>query len=309
MRKAFFITSTGVCFFIFLFSACSKKEQIILISTSGISDWLSPETRNNSGFAVLKKAIEKEKQYSIVLDMGNWLTTIPEGRITKANAIIDCMNNVGYSLAMIGNNDLSFPPENFNKILNESEFSLLASNIYLKTGDRPKHTKPHHIVKLQKTSIGIFSINTFDPENLSSAKTLPFYRLEKENYEITRNVKTLLDNGSKIIIMLLNFNSLKNDFHLKEFYKCIASGNYAPDIVIANGLTLEKQLKINRTYFINQGKESSIVLRTQISINPKTGKSSGISSKTISLNKNEFGEDLEVLKIETSHIKKNIRYF
>ena len=302
MRKALFISSITFCCFIFLFSACSRKEKVVIISTAGLSDWLSAETHPNA-FAVFKKAIEKEKHQSIVLDMGNWLTTIPEGRLTKINALIDCMNHTGYSLAMIGNKDLSFSPKNFNKTLNKSKFPILASNIYLKTGARAKHTKPRHVIKLEKTSMGVFSINTFDIQKLRSAKTLPFYRLENENYEIPRNVNSLRKSGSKIIIMLINIVA-KKDFDLKKFYKHIARGNYAPDIVIVNGLISEKQLKINHTYFVNQPADSFRALRTQLSINPQTGKLLGVSSKIIFLNKKKFGEDKEILTIETSHIKK-----
>ena len=304
MRKTFFLASTVMCVFVFLFSGCSRKEKIIIISTSGISDWLSPEKRDIGSFAVLKKAIENEKQYSIVVDMGDWLTTIPEGRLLKTNALIDCMNHTGYSLAMIGNKDLSFSPKTLNKTLPKSKFSILASNVYLKTGERAKYAKPRHIINLKNTSIGVFSINTFDGINLNSAKTLPFYRLEKENYEIARNVNALRKSGSKIVIMLLNIKPLKKDFPLKDFFKLIARGNRAPDIVIVNGLTREKQLKINRTYFINQVKNSSSALRTKISLNSKTGKLSGVSWKTISLDKKKLGEDAEILKLETGHRKK-----
>ncbi len=309
MRKTFLIASTTICIFVFLFSACSRKEKILIISTSGISDWLSNDTNNTGSFAILKKAIEKEKSYSIVLDMGNWLTTIPEGRLTKTNALIDCMNCTGYSFAMLGNKDLSFSPKNLNKPLTKSKFPILTSNVYLKTGSRAKYAKPRHIIKLKKTSIGLFSINTFEAQNLNSAKTLPFYRLEKENYEIARNVAALKESGAKIIIMLINVRPAKKDFPIKDFpikdfYKTIARGNNAPDIVLINGLNSGKQLKINHTYFVNQVRNSSLALKTKISINTKTGKLSGIAIKTISLNKKKIGEDDKILKLETAHIKK-----
>ncbi|MBU2530212.1 MAG: 5'-nucleotidase C-terminal domain-containing protein, partial [Elusimicrobia bacterium] len=220
--------------------------------------------------------------------------------------LIDCMNNTGYSLAILGNTDISFPSETLDKNLTKSSFSILASNVYLKkTGAQPPYAKVRHILNIKNNSIGFFSINTFDEKKFNSAKTLPFYRLEKENYEIARNVNNLKKSGAKIIIMLLNITPLKKDFRVKEFYKLIAKGNYSPDIVIVNGLTSEKQVKINHTYFINQVKNSSIALKTDISINSKTGKLSGVSSKNIILNKKDLGENTEILKIETTH-KKNI---
>lgn len=303
MRKVFLSGLSAICLLIFLFSACARKEKIIIFSTSGISDWLSAEKKKKGGFAVLKKAIKKENHNSIVLDMGHWLTYIPEGRQRNINSIIACMNSVGYSLAIPGNKDLSFKPKNLNAPLKNSKFPIIASNTYLRTGARPQYAKARHILKLKNTAIGFFSINTFDAENMSAPKKLPFYRLEKENYEIARNVAELKKTGSKIIVMLLNIEP-KKGLKFKKLCKFIASGKNAPDMVIINGLTQKKQLKINRTYFVNQTEDSSSVLRIKTSINPQTGKLAGVSSKILPLDKKDLGEDLKILKLETAHIKK-----
>ena len=289
------------------FCACSKKEEVVLFVTARLEGRISSapdpalKSAGAGGLAVFKNIYDREKRPRLALDLGNWLSDMPEGRIIGSQAVIECMAAVPYSAAALGYRDLTLDPRELEKLSKTAPFPLLASNLYLKNDKKPEFLRSYALLQAGGRKIGVFAINVSDPKKTNQPKYLLNYRLEKESYEIEKALKPLKEGGAKITVMLLNINP--KTAAKPEFYRKFLEKLPKTDLVITDEPSLKKPFKAGKSWVVPSGRGSSAA-RVTLSIDPATGALSGIDWSMIVLDKARYGEDPGVLKVINRHLRR-----
>ncbi len=198
-----------VCSVIFAFSSCSQsdKDENSYISenaSSGFSDEISNEDfgdersddivilytndvhcgiNDNVGYAGLasyKKDMEEAYKYVTLVDCGDAVQGDYLGTLSKGEFIIDIMNEVGYSFAVVGNHEFDYGMERLSQLIEKSSAKYLACNVtYSGTGENSmKNTTPYDIVEYGDISVGYIGVST--PESIS--KSTPDYFMENGEF-------------------------------------------------------------------------------------------------------------------------------
>jgi len=293
----------GVLPLLLSFSACSRTDKITLFATARAEGWLwsrpAADDKKGSGeaggYAVLRKVYDLEKQPKLAVDLGNWFSETPEGYLTKGAAAAACMNSVPYAVSALGPEDLTLAPGDLEKLVRASSFAVVASNLYLRNNKKPAFLTSQHIIELGGTKIGFLAVTVMDPAKFGAQRYLPNYKLEKESYEIERAVKTLKDGGARVTVLLLGVNPKKSAGG--DFYDSFLAKTPRLDLVLTDDPGLKKPRRVNKTWVVSVPHKLSAVSRIELSIEPDTGRLTGVGAKNILLDKNKYGEDKETLAV------------
>ena len=295
----------------FILCSCSKKDETVIFVTARLEGRISSapdpalKDAGAGGLAVFKNIFKLEKRPKLALDLGNWLSDTPEGRIMGSQAIIECMAAVPYSASALGYRDLTLNLRELEKLSKTAVFPLLASNLYLKNSKKPEFLHSYALLQAGGRKIGVFAINVSDPQKVNQPKYLLNYRLEKESYEIEKALRLLKEGGAKITVMLLNINpktTVKPEFYRKFLEKLPKT-----DLVITDEPSLKKPFKAGRSWVAPSGRGASAA-RIILAIDPATDALACIDWSMILLDKARYGEDAGVLKIVNRHLRRLENY-
>ena len=299
---------------LFSLSACSKTDKITIYATARSGGWLwaRPETDSSKdkgeigGYAVLRKVYDQEKNPKLAVDLGNWFSDTPEGYLTRGGAVAACMNAVPYAVAALGPEDLVLPPANLEKLVRASSFTVLASNLYLRDSNKkPAFIKSQHIVSTGGIQIGFLAITIMDPAKANVRNYLSGYKLEKENYEIERSLRSLKAAGARVTVLLLGINPRRPA--VRDFYASLLDKLPRLDLVITDDPGLKKPLRVNKAWVVPAPPRLKSAARIELSFEPGTGRLLGIEARNILLEKNKYGEEktaLETVNRQRAIIKK-----
>ena len=125
-----------------------------------------------SGLMAVKTATEETygKDNVILVDCGDSIQGESMGTLTKGEALVDLMNQLGYSLAAPGNHEFDWGVDNFAERVKQAEYTYLCCNLTdLRTG------KPlfdgYKVVEINGVKVGFVGIDT--PETFF--KSTPTY--------------------------------------------------------------------------------------------------------------------------------------
>ena len=152
------------------------KEIVILYTNDvhcGVTDGMG-----YVGVARVKAALEAAGKEVILVDNGDAVQGDVIGTLSKGEAIVELMNDVGYDVAVIGNHEFDYGMEQFKKNVSLAKFQYVCCNfIDLSTGE--SYLKPYTIIEKAGKKIAFVGIDT--PESFT--KSTPKYFQDAEgNY-------------------------------------------------------------------------------------------------------------------------------
>lgn len=137
----------------------------------------------------------------LLFDSGDIFQGTPLGTKTEGKAIIEYMNQVGYTAAAAGNHDFDLGKEVFINLTKTANFPILAANlINTETGLTFEYIKPYMLIEQQGLKIGVFGISTESTENMSFAKNIEGLDFTSEKPAAIKAVAKLKELGADIII-------------------------------------------------------------------------------------------------------------
>ncbi|TVY05512.1 bifunctional metallophosphatase/5'-nucleotidase [Paenibacillus cremeus] len=137
----------------------SHERTITILETSDVHGNLLPiQYANNStveyGFARLATLIRQEKKRHasvLLIDNGDLIQGTPlayhHARLDAAapSPMVQCLNELGYDAAVIGNHEFNYGPELLNKAVRESAFPWLSANIVNAATGEPYFGQPYWV--------------------------------------------------------------------------------------------------------------------------------------------------------------------
>lgn len=117
----------------------------------------------------IKKQLEKEYRYVLLVDAGDHLQGTEFGSLDKGATIVQLMNKAGFDLAVPGNHDFDYGMDTFLKRTQEAEFPYLSCNFYHQSdGIRAERLlEPFHAYHFGKEIVAFIGITT--PETILNA--------------------------------------------------------------------------------------------------------------------------------------------
>gem|GEM_PF-807574 len=283
-----------LCFF--FLQSCSRKADITIFATAHSGDWLWKGRGGQSGgYATLRRIYELEKGPKLAVDLGNWLGETPEGYLTRGAAAAACMNAVPYSVSALGPEDLVLAPAELEKLAKAASFPVVASNLYLRDDKKPAFLKTHYIAALGGTRVGFLAVTIMDPAKFGVQRYLPNYKFEKESYEMERALRSLRNGGARVTVLLLVLNPRKPV--PRDFYESFLKSAPRPDLIITDDPGLKKPKKHGKTWVAPVPHELAAAARIGLSIDPGTGRLSGVAAGIIELDKTRRGESPSVVSV------------
>ena len=156
-----------------------KKEPIYIFYTSDVHCGLN----DNVSFAALKGLIEetkKEHKDVLLVDSGDYLQGGNLGSLTRGEAIVDMMNEMGYDYATFGNHEFDYGMDRLKELIERADFELIASN-YLYTGNKTsvfEGVPEYRIRDFGHTKVGFIGVMTPD----ALVTSVPSSFMENDEY-------------------------------------------------------------------------------------------------------------------------------
>lgn len=154
-------------------AASGKSNDIVILyindAHANIDRPLSFDT-----IGALKKKLEKEYRYVLLVDAGDHLQGTEYGSLDKGATIIQLMNKAGFDLAVPGNHDFDYGMDTFLKRTEEADFPYLSCNFYHQSdGVRAERLlEPFHAYHFGKEIVAFIGITT--PETILNAAPAHF---------------------------------------------------------------------------------------------------------------------------------------
>ena len=199
MRKLFsFLCSVMLiailCVPVSAFDEGKSNDIVILYINDAHANLDRPLSYDTIG--AIKKQLEKEYRYVLLVDAGDHLQGTEFGSLDKGATIVQLMNKAGFDLAVPGNHDFDYGMDTFLKRTQEAEFPYLSCNFYHQSdGVRGERLlEPFHAYHFGKEIVAFIGITT--PETILNAAPSHF---QDDNgnfcYEISgcENGKALYD--------------------------------------------------------------------------------------------------------------------
>ena len=106
-----------------------KSSDIVILYTNDTHAYIDgPLSFDTIG--ALKKNLEKQYKYVLLVDAGDHLQGTAYGSMDKGASIVQLMNKAGYDLATPGNHEFDYGMDAFLKRTQEADFSYLSCNLY-----------------------------------------------------------------------------------------------------------------------------------------------------------------------------------
>ncbi len=138
-------------------AAATLSKPLVVLFTSDVhcgidSNW------GYAGLVVAKEYFAKDN-YVLLVDDGDALQGEPVGTMTRGEAIIDIMNEVGYDIAIPGNHDFDYGVQEFLKLAERAKYEYISCN-FNKEGELV--FKPYTIREFDGVKIGFVGVTTPD---------------------------------------------------------------------------------------------------------------------------------------------------
>lgn len=149
-------------------AATGKSNNIVILYTNDAHATIDrPLSYDTIG--AIKKQLEKEYRYVLLVDAGDHLQGTEFGSLDKGASIVQLMNKAGYDLAAPGNHDFDYGMDTFLKRTQEADFPYLSCNFYHQSdGVRgEKLLEPFQAYHFGKEIVAFIGITT--PETLLNA--------------------------------------------------------------------------------------------------------------------------------------------
>ena len=264
---------------------------LTIIGTNDVHGVFSPSPGRGglatiSGYVNAVRAARDEDGGAVLLiDAGDmWQGTL-ESNLAEGATVVEAYNAMGYTAAAIGNHEFDFGPVGEAAIPEEAgddgrgalkqraremQFPLLASNLLIEsTGESIDwdNVSPSTMIDVQGVKIGIIGAITEETPFRTMAANIVGLDIEALTTAITREAKTLRDNGASIVIVTAHAGSRCEEFSdPHDLSSCYMDGEI---MRVANALApgLVNHIVAGHTHqriahFVNETSITSSVART-----------------------------------------------
>lgn len=148
----------------------------------------------------MAKDLKAKGENVLILDAGDSLHGQTTTNLSKGGAMVEIMNDVGYSAMTPGNHDFNFGVARLQELSELMDFPLLAANVRI--GDGQLLFQPYEVFRMNGLTVGVFGIVT--PETLTKAdpRIVAGLTFEDPAAISADMVQTLQSEGCDIIIAL-----------------------------------------------------------------------------------------------------------
>ena len=129
-----------------------------------------------AGLCEVIKHVEKSGDHVILVDDGDSIQGEPMGTVSKGEANIELMNEVGYDVAIPGNHEFDYGMENFLKLTEKADFPYISCN-FNKEGELV--FDPYVIKEFDDIKVAFVGVTT--PETLTTS-TPKYFQDENGEY-------------------------------------------------------------------------------------------------------------------------------
>lgn len=153
-----------------------EAKDIVILYTNDVHCGIA-DNIGYAGLARVKAAYEAAGKEVILVDCGDSVQGDVIGTLSKGEALVELMNDVGYDVAVPGNHEFDYGMDQFNKNVSLAKFQYICCNFLNDKGEAV--LKPYTIVEKAGKKIAFVGIDT--PESFT--KSTPVYFQDGEgNY-------------------------------------------------------------------------------------------------------------------------------
>lgn len=162
----------------------APAEEICILYTNDVHCGYD-ENMGYEGVAAAKDTLEKLGKNVILVDAGDATQGALIGLLTDGSAIIDIMNEVGYSAMAVGNHEFDYGVENIKELAERADFDIISCNFLDKDGNLV--FTPYTVVAAGDRKVAFIGISTprtpvtTMPSNFKDSEGNQIYSFSGEN--------------------------------------------------------------------------------------------------------------------------------
>ncbi len=155
--------------------APERSADVVILYTSDVHCGVD-QGFGYAGLAAIRDYLAAEGNDVILVDDGDSIQGEPIGTMTKGEAIIDLMNQAGYSIAIPGNHDFDYGMDQFLSLAKKAKFEYISCNF---NHEGELVFKPYVIRDLGGAKVAFVGVTT--PKTLTSS-TPKYFQDENGNF-------------------------------------------------------------------------------------------------------------------------------
>ena len=144
------------------------KHDIVILATSDVHCGVD-ENFGYAGLEQIRETLEKNGDFTILVDCGDSIQGEGIGTITRGGAVIDLMNDLKYDAAVPGNHEFDYGMDRFLELAAKADFPYISCN-FNREGDLV--FSPYLIKEVNGTKIGFVGVTT--PKTVTSSAPAAF---------------------------------------------------------------------------------------------------------------------------------------
>lgn len=164
----------------------------------------------------ISQLVEETEGNVLILDAGDALHGQITANLSKGAAMVELMNEVGYSAMAAGNHEFNYGADRLTELSEMMDFPLLAANV--KNSDGKNLFQSYEVFVMDGITVGVFGLST--PETIASSDPRIMEGLIFEDPVQTAEamVKALKNEGCNIIIALthMGIDNLSDSAHRSD---------------------------------------------------------------------------------------------
>lgn len=202
-------------------------EEICILYTNDVHCGYD-DNMGYEGVATAKDTLEKLGKNVILVDAGDATQGALIGLLTDGGAIIDIMNEVGYSAMAVGNHEFDYGVENIKELDERADFDIVSCNFLDRDGNLV--FAPYTVVAAGDVKVAFIGISTprtpvtTMPSNFKDSEGNSIYSFSEENgieslsETVNRTVAEARDQGADYVIALSHMgeNESESPFTTQE---------------------------------------------------------------------------------------------
>ena len=182
-----------------------KATRLTIVHTNDVHGRIKGDEEKLIGFSKLAakvKELKEENPNVLVLDAGDMVHGLPIATISKGEAIIKLMNQVGYEAMVPGNHDFNYGYDRLVELSKMADFPILAANVTKEDGTQD--LKEYEIIEKDGLKIGIFGLSTEETKVKSNPKNTEGVDFSDPIAKAEEMVKKLEEEKVDMIIALVH---------------------------------------------------------------------------------------------------------
>jgi 2',3'-cyclic-nucleotide 2'-phosphodiesterase (5'-nucleotidase family) len=187
-----------------VFAENAKNTKLTIVHTNDIHSRVKGDDKviGIPKLATKIKELKKENPNVLVLDAGDTIHGLPIITVSRGEAMIKLMNEVGYDAMVPGNHDFNYGYKRLVELKDMADFPVLAANVIKEDGK--KDFKEYIIKEVDGVKIGIFGLATEESKYKSNPKNTEGVNIVDPVAKAEEIVKKLEEEKVDMIIALVH---------------------------------------------------------------------------------------------------------